>query len=118
MMNQRSIALIPARYGATRFKGKLMANLGGKTVIRQTYEATRATNLFTEVIVATDSDIIFNEIKNNGGNAVMTRPDHESGSDRIAEAAEHLEADIIVNVQGDTPFVKKEPLEKLLLQFK
>ena len=116
-MNQRSIALIPARYGATRFKGKLMANLGGKTVIRQTYEATRATNLFTEVIVATDSDIIFNEIKNNGGNAVMTRPDHESGSDRIAEAAEHLEADIIVNVQGDTPFVKKEPLQKLLQVF-
>ena len=117
-MNQRSIALIPARYGATRFKGKLMADLGGKTVIRQTYEATRATNLFSEVIVATDSDIIFNEIRNNGGNAVMTRSDHESGSDRIAEAAQNLEADIIVNVQGDTPFVKREPLEKLLLQFK
>ncbi|RYZ47475.1 MAG: 3-deoxy-manno-octulosonate cytidylyltransferase [Chitinophagaceae bacterium] len=72
---------------------------------------------FAEVIVATDSDIIFNEITANGGKAVMTKSDHESGTDRIAEAAQRLEADVIVNVQGDTPFVKKEPLEKLLQQF-
>jgi 3-deoxy-D-manno-octulosonate cytidylyltransferase len=111
------VALIPARYGATRFRGKLMAELKGKTVIRHTYDATVATGLFDEVIVATDSDIIFHEITSNGGKAVMTKTDHESGTDRIAEAAHNLEADVIVNVQGDTPFVKKEPLEKLLQQF-
>lgn len=113
----KSIALIPARYAATRFRGKLMAELKGKTVIRHTYDATVATSLFNEVIVATDSEIIFNEITSHGGKAVMTVGDHESGTDRIAEAAQNLEADVIVNVQGDTPFVKKEPLQKLLDQF-
>ena len=113
----KSIALIPARYGATRFRGKLMAELKGKTVIRHTYEATVATGLFDEVIVATDSDVIFHEITSHGGKAVMTKSDHESGTDRIAEAAAELNADVIVNVQGDTPFVKKEPLQKLLQQF-
>lgn len=117
-MKQRAIALIPARYAATRFKGKLMAELGGKTVIRRTYDSTIATGLFDEVIVATDSDTIFNEITSNGGKAVMSQRVHESGSDRIAEAVADMDADIVVNVQGDTPFVKKEPLEKLLLQFK
>ena len=112
-----SIALIPARYAATRFRGKLMAELKGKTVIRHTYDATVATGLFDEVIVATDSDIIFNEITAHGGKAVMTVGEHESGTDRIAEAARGLQAEVIVNVQGDTPFVKKEPLQKLLQQF-
>lgn len=111
------VAMIPARYGATRFKGKLMAELKGKTVIRHTYEATVATGLFDEVVVVTDSDIIYNEIAGNGGKAMMSQKDHESGSDRIAEAAANLAVDIIVNVQGDTPFVRKEPLEKLLQQF-
>ncbi|HVF81114.1 MAG TPA: 3-deoxy-manno-octulosonate cytidylyltransferase [Flavisolibacter sp.] len=110
-------ALIPARYAATRFPGKLMTNLKGKSVIRHTYDATVATGLFDEVIVATDSDIIFKEITANGGKAVMTTGNHESGTDRIAEAAINLEADVLVNVQGDTPFVKREPLEKLLQQF-
>lgn len=112
-----SIALIPARYAATRFRGKLMAELKGKTVIRHTYDATVATGLFDEVIVATDSEIILNEITSHGGKAVMTVGEHESGTDRIAEAAQGLKADVIVNVQGDTPFVKKEPLQKLLQQF-
>lgn len=113
----KSIALIPARYAATRFRGKLMAELKGKTVIRHTYDATVATGLFDDVIVATDSDIIFEEITSHGGRAVMTTGNHESGTDRIAEAAQHLEADVIVNVQGDTPFVKRAPLEGLLQQF-
>ena len=113
----KAIALIPARYAATRFRGKLMAELKGKTVIRHTYDATVATGLFAEVIVATDSDIILEEITTHGGKAVMTTGEHESGTDRIAEAARHLQADVIVNVQGDTPFVKKEPLQKLLQQF-
>lgn len=109
--------MIPARYAATRFPGKLMQMLGDKTVIRHTYDATVATGLFDEVVVVTDSDIIFSEITLAGGKAVMSQYEHESGSDRIAEAAAGMEADIIVNVQGDTPFVKKEPLQKLLQQF-
>lgn len=113
----KCVALIPARYAATRFKGKLMAELGNKTVIRRTYDSTIETGLFHEVVVATDSDIIFNEITANGGKAVMSRREHESGSDRIAEAVANMDADIVVNVQGDTPFVKKEPLQKLLEQF-
>lgn len=111
------IAAIPARYEATRFPGKLMQRLGDKTVIRHTYENTVATGLFDEVLVATDSEIIFNEILSHGGRAKMSVKEHASGSDRIAEAAADMDVDIIVNVQGDEPFVKKEPLEKLLKQF-
>ena len=111
------IAMIPARYAATRFPGKLMQILGDKPVIRHTYDATVATGLFDEVVVVTDSEIIYTEIVNAGGNAVMSKYEHESGSDRIADAANEMEVDIIVNVQGDEPFVKKEPLEKLLQQF-
>ncbi len=113
----KKVAMIPARYAATRFPGKLMQLLGGKTVIRHTYEATLATGLFDEVLVVTDSEIIFTEITSAGGRAVMSIHEHESGSDRIAEAAAGLDLDIIVNVQGDTPFVKREPLERLLKQF-
>jgi 3-deoxy-manno-octulosonate cytidylyltransferase (CMP-KDO synthetase) len=113
----KSVALIPARYAASRFPGKLMKPLGAKTVIRHTYENTVATRLFDEVIVVTDSSIIFNEIIENGGYAIMSRGEFESGSDRIAEAAANIDADVIINVQGDEPFVKKEPLEDLLKVF-
>jgi 3-deoxy-manno-octulosonate cytidylyltransferase (CMP-KDO synthetase) len=113
----KNIAMIPARYAASRFPGKLMQELGGKTVIRHTYDATVNTGLFDEVIVVTDSDTIYKEITSNGGKAVMSKKEHESGSDRIAEAAADMDVNIIVNVQGDTPFVKKDPLQKLLKQF-
>jgi len=109
--------MIPARYAATRFPGKLMQLLGGKPVIRHTYDATVDTGLFDEVIVVTDSEIIFTEITAAGGNAIMSKFEHESGSDRIAEVAADMDVDIILNVQGDTPFVKKGPLEKLLQLF-
>lgn len=111
------ISMIPARYSATRFPGKLMQDLGGKTVILRTYEATLATKLFDEVYVVTDSEIIFNEITSNGGNAIMSIAEHESGSDRIAEAVQNIDCDIIVNVQGDEPFTEKESLEKVLNVF-
>jgi len=111
-------AFIPARFAATRFPAKLMQALGDKTVIRHTYDNTVATGLFDEVYVVTDSEIIFNEITSHGGKAIMSKKEHESGSDRIAEAIEHLDIDIVVNVQGDEPFVKKEPLEKLIAVFK
>jgi 3-deoxy-D-manno-octulosonate cytidylyltransferase len=107
-------AFIPARYAATRFPAKLMQMLGDKTVIRHTYDNTVATGLFDEVYVVTDSEIIFDEIVNNGGKAIMSKRSHESGSDRIAEAIENLDIDIVVNVQGDEPFVKKEPLQKVI----
>lgn len=113
----KQIAMIPARYAATRFPAKLMQQLGNKTVIRHTYDNTIATGLFDEVVVVTDSDIIFHEIIQHGGKAVMSKRTHESGSDRIAEAAADMDVDIIVNVQGDEPFVKKAPLEKLLQVF-
>jgi 3-deoxy-manno-octulosonate cytidylyltransferase (CMP-KDO synthetase) len=94
-----------------------MQLLGDKPVIRRTYEATVATGLFSDVVVVTDSPAIFAEIGAAGGRAIMSKGEHESGSDRIAEAAAGMDVDIIVNVQGDTPFVKKEPLQHLLKQF-
>ena len=112
------ISMIPARYGASRFPAKLMQNLAGKTVILRTYEATVATNLFDDVYVVTDSQIIFDEIVTNGGKAIMSIAEHQSGSDRIAEAVANLDVDIVVNVQGDEPFTERESLEKVLEVFK
>ena len=108
------ISMIPARYSASRFPGKLMQDLEGKTVILRTYEATVATNLFEEVYVVTDSKIIFDEITTHGGKAIMSIKEHESGSDRIAEAVQNVECDIVVNVQGDEPFTERSSLEKVL----
>jgi 3-deoxy-manno-octulosonate cytidylyltransferase (CMP-KDO synthetase) len=110
-------AFIPARYAATRFPAKLMQTLGDKTVIRHTYDNTLATGLFDAVYVVTDSEIIFKEITEHGGKAIMSKRSHESGSDRIAEAVQDLDIDIVVNVQGDEPFVKREPLEKVIAVF-
>ena len=112
------ISMIPARYSASRIPGKLMQDLNGKTVIRRTYEATVATNLFDAVDVVTDSEIIYNEIVSHGGKAIMSKKVHESGSDRIAEAVQDLDVDIVVNVQGDEPFTERESLEKVLNVFK
>lgn len=112
------IAMIPARFEATRFPGKLMKDLEGKTVISRTYDAVKNTHLFDEVYVVTDSTIIFDEIKNHGGKVLMSKKQHESGSDRIAEAIADLDIDIVINVQGDEPFTQKEPLEKLIEVFK
>ncbi|NMH89502.1 3-deoxy-manno-octulosonate cytidylyltransferase [Flavivirga algicola] len=112
------ISMIPARYSASRFPGKLMQDLGGKTVILRTYEATVATNLFDDVFVVTDSKIIYDEIVNNGGKAIMSKKEHDCGSDRIAEAVELMDVDIVINVQGDEPFTDKESLAKLIEVFK
>lgn len=109
--------MIPARYAATRFPYKLMQPLGDKTVIRQTYDNTVATGLFDAVYVVTDHAIIFNEIQSHGGRAIMSLQQHQSGSDRIAEAVASMPVDIILNVQGDEPFVNKVTLQKLLSAF-
>ena len=112
------IAVIPARYASTRFPAKLMQDLGGKTVIQRTYEAAANTGLFDDVFVVTDSILIYDEIITNGGKAIMSVAVHESGSDRIAEAVENLDVDIVVNVQGDEPFINKKPLAELLDVFR
>lgn len=112
------IAVIPARYASTRFPAKLMQDLGGKTVILRTYQAAIETKLFDDVFVVTDSDLIFNEIISNGGKAIMSVKEHESGSDRIAEAVENMNVDVVINVQGDEPFINAAPLEKVIEVFK
>jgi 3-deoxy-manno-octulosonate cytidylyltransferase (CMP-KDO synthetase) len=112
------IAVIPARYASTRFHAKLMEDLGGKTVILRTYEAAKKSNLFDDVFVVTDSDLIYKEITSNEGKAIMSIKEHESGSDRIAEAVENMDVDIVVNVQGDEPFIDTEALEKLIEVYK
>jgi 3-deoxy-manno-octulosonate cytidylyltransferase (CMP-KDO synthetase) len=113
----KKFALIPARYASTRFPFKLMQMLGNKPVIRHTYDNTVATNLFDEVWVVTDSEIIFNEIVAHGGNVMMSKQEHESGSDRIAEAVKDMDVDVVLNVQGDEPFIDQKSLAQLLLQF-
>ena len=112
------IAVIPARYASTRFPAKLMQDLGGKSVIVRTYEAAIATSLFDDVFVVTDSTLIYDEIIAHNGKAIMSIKEHESGSDRIAEAVENIAVDVVVNVQGDEPFIDKKPLEELINVFK
>jgi 3-deoxy-manno-octulosonate cytidylyltransferase (CMP-KDO synthetase) len=111
----KKIAVIPARYASTRFPAKLMQLLDGKTVIRTTYENTAATGLFDNVFVVTDSEIIFNEMKDK--KVMMSKRVHESGSDRIAEAIENIDCDVVLNVQGDEPFVDADVLLRLLNAF-
>ena len=111
------IAMIPARYSASRFPGKLMQDLGGESVILRTYKATMNTKLFSEVYVVTDSEIISHEIISNGGQVIMSVKEHESGSDRIAEAVQSVDCDVVVNVQGDEPFTDRESLKKVISVF-
>ena len=106
--------MIPARYGATRFPAKLMQDLCGKPVIVHTYQRVADTNLFDQVYVVTDDDRIENAIREVGGKVIRSQKEHNSGSDRLAEASKDLEVDIIVNVQGDEPFTDKENLQKVI----
>ncbi|WP_114748869.1 3-deoxy-manno-octulosonate cytidylyltransferase [Pleomorphovibrio marinus] len=111
------VALIPARFGATRFPAKLMADLCGKPLIARTYLSTMATGVFDKVVVVTDHEEIAEVIRAEGGEVFLSQKEHESGSDRIAEAAEKIEADVIVNVQGDEPFQDKGSLHSLVAAF-
>lgn len=117
MNKLKIIAVIPARYASTRFPAKLIQDLGGKPVVVQTYLATVATQLFDEVLVATDHEIIYNLLKEHNVNVLMSSTHHESGSDRIAEVVENIDCDVVVNVQGDEPFVSKENLQSLINVF-
>ena len=113
----KKIAVIPACYASVRFPGKLMQLLGDKTIITTTFQNTIATNLFDEVLVVTDSNIIYDELKKSNADVLMSHAQHESGSDRIAEAIENIDCDVVVNVQGDEPFVDKQSLQSLLQVF-
>ena len=109
------IALIPARFASTRLPGKLMLDLNGKTVIRRTYEAVKATGLFADTYVVTDNNVIFDEVRSFGGNVVMSGTEFECGTDRIASVLPLVgAADVYINVQGDEPFTQKGPLEQLI----
>ena len=111
------IAVIPARYASTRFPGKPLAVLGGKTVIQRVYE--QAVSVLPEAYVATDDERIFQAVEAFGGRAVMTRTDHKSGTDRIEEAVEKIatDADVIINIQGDEPFIQPSQIETLMQLF-
>jgi 3-deoxy-manno-octulosonate cytidylyltransferase (CMP-KDO synthetase) len=112
------IAAIPARYNASRFSGKLLADLCGKAVIQQTYEKVFQSGLFDQVIVVTDSSEIESVVTSFGGDVIRSQKDHQCGSDRIAEAVFDLEVDIVINVQGDEPFIPSEALASLIEVFK
>ena len=114
----KKIALIPARIESKRFYGKLLKKLSGVPIILRTYQSALKTNIFDEVYVVTDSDQIIDLLKSVNGNYLKSSSHHESGTDRIAEVAADLEYDIIVNLQGDEPFINKSSIEKLVNEFK
>ena len=112
------IAAIPARYAASRFPGKLLADLHGKPVIQHTYENVYQSGLFDRVIIVTDNSEIESVVLGFGGDVVRSQKDHQCGSDRIAEAVFDLDVDIVINVQGDEPFIRPEGLASLIEVFK
>ena len=114
----RIIAVIPARFEAQRFPGKLLADLNGKTVLHRTYEAVVETHLFDEVWVATDSDQIEMHVHSLGGKVFRSMLDHDCGSNRVAECVQDIDADVVINVQGDEPFISKKALADLIKAFK
>jgi 3-deoxy-manno-octulosonate cytidylyltransferase (CMP-KDO synthetase) len=109
-------ALIPARLSSTRFDRKLLMDLCGKSIILRTYESVVETGLFHSVYVVTEDKEIYNEIVNAGGNSILSKNKHESGSDRIAEACESIDSDAFVNIQGDEPFIDSSSLNKLVFE--
>ena len=113
----RSIAIIPARYASTRFPAKPLAILGGKMVVKRVYEQVK--KAIDKVVVATDDERIYDAVMSFGGEVVMTSSEHRSGTDRCAEAYEKLgyEADIVLNIQGDEPFITPEQIETLVKCF-
>ena len=115
--DMRSIAIIPARYASTRFPAKPLALLDGKPIVQRVYE--QVSKVIERVVVATDDERIFNTVLSFGGEVVMTSPNHKSGTDRCAEAYDKLgcEVDIIINVQGDEPFIATEQIEALVKCF-
>jgi len=109
------IAIIPARYGSTRFPGKALVSIKNKPMIQWVYERTKRSSLINRTIVATDDDRIFNVVKSFGGDVVMTAENHPTGTDRIAEVARGIDCNLVVNVQGDEPLIKHEMIDQAIL---
>jgi 3-deoxy-manno-octulosonate cytidylyltransferase (CMP-KDO synthetase) len=105
MASEKVVVVIPARYGSTRLPGKPLVSLAGQPMIRRVYDRAKSAESVHEVIVATDDDRIIEAVKAFGGQARMTRPDHRTGTERVAEVAAHVEGDVFVNVQGDEPLL-------------
>jgi 3-deoxy-manno-octulosonate cytidylyltransferase (CMP-KDO synthetase) len=116
-MKRKSLGIIPARYASSRFPGKPLVELGGKSMIRRVYERALLSDV-SKVVVATDDERIYEHVASFGGNVTMTSPAHESGSDRCAEAAEqYTDFEYIVNIQGDEPFIRPEQINLALSVF-
>ncbi len=113
--SRKCIIVIPARFASTRFPGKPLVNLANKPIIQHVYEAVQGLNL--PIIIATDNDIIQKRVEEFGANCLLTSAQHQSGTDRIAEVVKSLDYDIIINVQGDEPFIKIEPIRELIKAF-
>jgi 3-deoxy-manno-octulosonate cytidylyltransferase (CMP-KDO synthetase) len=111
----RVTAVIPARYASTRFEGKALADILGKPMVQHVYERASKASLVSEVIVATDDRRIESAVKSFGGRAEMTSVSHETGTDRLAEVAERIESEIIVNVQGDEPLIEPAMIDEAIL---
>ncbi len=109
----KSVVIIPARYASTRLPGKPLLEIGGRPLIEHVYERAARARGISAVVVATDDERIFQAVRRFGGQAVMTSPDHPTGTDRIAEAAEAFDADVVVNVQGDEPLIPPEVVERV-----
>ncbi len=117
-MSERTVAVIPARYGSTRFPGKPLALITGKPMVQWCYESTRKCADLDDVIVATDDQRIVDAVASFGGKAVMTSPNHQTGTDRIAEAVANIDADLIINVQGDEPLMASSVLSQLIAKMR
>ncbi|HTE19417.1 MAG TPA: 3-deoxy-manno-octulosonate cytidylyltransferase [Armatimonadota bacterium] len=113
----RAVAIIPARYASTRFPGKPLVHIAGRPMIEHVYRRASQAKLVDEVWVATDDARIFATVEAFGGRVLMTRDDHPSGTDRIAEAAEHLQCDVVVNVQGDEPLLEPDEIDAVVAPF-
>jgi 3-deoxy-manno-octulosonate cytidylyltransferase (CMP-KDO synthetase) len=113
-----AVGIIPARYAATRLPGKPLLDIGGQPMIRRVYERARQAGSLAEVLVATDDERILGAVRAFGGRAVMTAAEHRSGTDRLAEVAAGLEADVIVNIQGDEPLIEPAEIDLLVEPFR
>ena len=114
----KSICVIPARYSSTRLPGKPLKDICGKPMICRVFERAKLAKNISEVIVATDDERIFQAVEKNSGRAMMTRADHKTGTDRLAEVAEKFpDADVVINVQGDEPLIEPTLIEELARQF-
>lgn len=110
----KTIGIIPARYDSTRFPGKPLVDIAGQSMIQRVYNQAKHTSSLSEVIVATDDQRIYDHIKNFGGNVVMTKREHQSGTDRCAEVIENIQGfDIVINIQGDEPFIDPQQIDLL-----